>query len=252
MRILRDPTAAEGGGGDDLNTRIAAILKSNPGLLAGLAPGAKPDEEKPATPPPAQDDGYVRVKREDYEGLAKIRDQRDADLKAERDRVEQERVKAGEFKTLWTELKAEIAREKDRAAEEAAKYRRAFKGRELASAVAGHQLLPGKAPILLKLIEDEFDIEDSGGAWSVVHKATREPAGEAVKRLLESTYDNFVQAGNRGGSGATRTASTPGEAPAQQQPASYTDTVLALWKANHTQGQAGGPVGLGRSMRRPS
>lgn len=121
----------------------------------------------------------------------------------------------------------------------------AIRDRELATALAGRQLLPGAAAQLIKLWRDDFEVFEEGGEYRVVARDGRPVTKAITERLTEADYAHFLPPSSRGGAaakGLTRSANP------ESPPRTLGEAILKQWResASTRLDPSSGPIGLRR------
>lgn len=200
MRLLLDPTAGEGGG------------PSPP-----PPPAQQPPAPPPATPPPAPTG--VTLSPEQHKALLDAAAERDALKVAEAEREkkrkdeQEERLrKQGEFEKLLSQRDADLKAERDRLADFEARTKRSERRRELALALAGAPILEGWPEKLMQLWEPQMETVADGDGWRVRSLDGKTPAEYVKEQLARPEFAAIVRAQTPGGV-ANRGSGTGREAP---------------------------------------
>jgi hypothetical protein len=131
---------------------------------------------------------------------------------ADRKRDEAEALKRGEYEKLLAASADREARAQEKSRESEERAKRTTRDRELAIALSAHNLRPGAAKQLTKLLSDELEVvPDSDGGYQVRSKDRRTVTDFIDETLKSPEYDSFVAAVARSGvaaGGATKASPT--------------------------------------------
>lgn len=164
-------------------------------------------EPKPAPKPAAKPKGKV-VSDEDWAEFQRLK-QEQSEAKADREKAEEEKAKAkGEYEKLLQARDAKIKAEAERAAKLEQRAKTSTLQRDLASAIAGHPILAGKAAQLQRLLSDGLEVVEDGEGWKTQSLDGKDVAEYVAEALASDEYSHFIQAEKRGGTGA-KGGSTP-------------------------------------------
>ncbi len=124
-------------------------------------------------------------------------------------------------------------------------YKAAVRDRELATALAGRNLLPGAASQLIKLWRDDFDVFEEGGEFRVSARDGMPVAKAIAERLTEAEYAHFLPPSSRGGATAKGSARSVNP---ESSPRTLGEAVLKQWRESAAArlDPASGPIGLRR------
>jgi len=184
-----------------------------PAPPSAAAPPAPPAQQ-PATPPaPAPGADPNAALLSELAQLKAWRAQRElADSQAaEQKRLDEQRKLAekGQIEELVKQHGQALEEERKRAAQTVERFKLSERNRELALALAGHNLVPGAAAQLAKLWADEFEVVEAGDTYQVRSRDLKSPKDWVAAKLGSEEYGHFVRATNQGGAGAAP-ATTPG------------------------------------------
>lgn len=247
MRILLDPDATESGGGaareapvdrapEQPQQQATQQQKKAPDQQAQ----AKPDEpEKPSTVTltPAEFERLRGIERENKELREADRKRQDAEAKAEEERLRNE----GKLQELLAKREKDLADRDVKIRENEARTKNSERSRELALALSGHDLVPGAAAQLTRLLKDEMEVVPDGEGWRV-QSHTGKPAADYVReQLTTAEYAHFLKADRRGGSGATGKGQQPAPPP---EPTDPEKQLIEQLKASYKNSHGNVPVAL--------
>jgi hypothetical protein len=232
--------------------------------LAAVAPGAGQPTDgipanlttAPAAPPPAAQVVAPPVPTVPLEQFNSLRQRLDELEKADKEReaakrnAEMESLKLkGDYEKLFglqqTQSRAELEAANKRLQETEERAKRTHLDREIAIALADKDLIAGTAPLLTKLIREDFNVTAVGDTYVAQSKDFRSPGDYIAALLGQPQYQGFLRAknpnGGTGGATGTQSAPTPlsPAAPAAaSQFANLTEWAIQAHKAGAGQQQA--------------
>jgi hypothetical protein len=243
MRILLDPTSAQGGG-----TPTPEATPPSP-----ATPPAPPPS--PAAPVPPQ---TISLPYEEYQRLSKIQEElgkfQATAAQAERDKIQalaDQKAGEGQWKSaadlMRTTHAAELAAQAAATAEAERRARTFAKQSALMAELAGRPLLPGVAKQLASLIHAPLDAYPDGESFTVRTSTFQDVKTYLDTELARPEYAHFLAAGSRGGAGGGGGTQGP-TVPAT--PVTMGDEMIARKLAQAAaQGPIGArPIGLARTM----
>jgi len=126
-------------------------------------------------------------------------------------------------------------------------YKAAVRDRELATALAGRQLVPGAAAQLIKLWREDFDVYEEAGEVRVAARDGRSVSKAVADRLAEGEYSHFMPSPTRGGASVRGMGRTPGPA-VPASPRTLGEAAIQRWREAESSRSdpSSGPIGLRR------
>jgi hypothetical protein len=174
-----------------------------------------------------------------------------SELTALQARIEMNRSSDASPKAGLDELEARFAKELAERERQATEWEGAFKSavrdRELATALAGRQLVSGAAAQLIKLWHDEFSVHEERGEFRVRSQDGR-PIAEAVTEMLaRAEFAHFCQPSSRGGTAQRGTNVSPAVPAVVVAPRNLGEAVIQQWReAANRPTDGSSPIGLRR------
>jgi hypothetical protein len=207
----------------------------------GLVPATPP----PVNPNPGGEAEFAKVPKAEYEKLVAAQKQVDeanlARETAEREKLAKE-GKVDELLKRLDEANAKTARE---AAAQKDRYERSIRDREVMAALAGQKLRKGAAPLVAKLITEDFVAQEEAGSYVVRRRSDHASVADAVASILQGPeYAGFIEPTSQGGTGASG-GSRPGDPPKPpQEPKTLGEALIHDFKQTAASGNGFAPVGL--------